>query len=197
MAETSVVFLPANGAIDGAQQTVSSPDPTSLVVSMDVLVCTSTTRLEISMCTNDQGSTSCAALQAPEGSRCRRDNHELEICRHHLLRICRDGILQSGFPTMDVHRDQPGTHPAPPACSTLLYDHRDPQSVIEHPTRIYHGCVVWPDSIWSCPGYAHLISDNQSAADGSHNSFCDIRTHPPFPHHDYWLSHWPVHARRG
>lgn len=54
-AQTSVVFLAANGTLEGAQQRITSPQPTSRIEFVDVLVCTSTTRLEISICTIDRG----------------------------------------------------------------------------------------------------------------------------------------------
>ncbi|KIM74826.1 hypothetical protein PILCRDRAFT_694774 [Piloderma croceum F 1598] len=54
-AQTSVIFLAANGTLEGAQQRITSPEPTSRIEFVDVLVCTSTTRLEISICTIDMG----------------------------------------------------------------------------------------------------------------------------------------------
>jgi hypothetical protein len=54
-AQTSIIFLAANGTLEGAQQRITSPEPTSRIDFVDVLVCTSTTRLEISMCTIDMG----------------------------------------------------------------------------------------------------------------------------------------------
>jgi len=56
----SVIFAAANGTMEGAQLTINSPNPTSRIRSIDVLVCTSTTRLEVSTCTIDLGTvTSC------------------------------------------------------------------------------------------------------------------------------------------
>jgi len=54
-AQTSVIFLAANGTLEGAQQRITSSDPASRINFIDVLVCTSTTRLERSMCTIDKG----------------------------------------------------------------------------------------------------------------------------------------------
>ena len=54
-AQTSIIFLAANGTLEGAQQRIISPQPTSRIEFVDVLVCTSTTRLEMSICTIDQG----------------------------------------------------------------------------------------------------------------------------------------------
>jgi len=46
--------------MEGAQFKINSPNPTSRIRSVDVLVCTSTTRLEVSTCTIDLGTvTSC------------------------------------------------------------------------------------------------------------------------------------------
>jgi hypothetical protein len=56
----SVIFAAANGTMEGAQLTISSSNPTSRIRSVDLLVCTSTTRLEVSTCTIDFGTvTSC------------------------------------------------------------------------------------------------------------------------------------------
>jgi hypothetical protein len=55
-AHTSIIFLAANGTLEGAQQRITSPEPTSRIEFVDVLVCTSTTRLEINICTIEQGS---------------------------------------------------------------------------------------------------------------------------------------------
>ena len=61
--ETSVVFLAANGTLEGAHLTITSPSSTSRIPSVDVLVCTSTTTLVISDCVIDRGSvTSCQAV---------------------------------------------------------------------------------------------------------------------------------------
>ncbi|KZP18853.1 hypothetical protein FIBSPDRAFT_1027021 [Athelia psychrophila] len=61
-AETSVVFLAANGTLEGAQQTITSPHTTARISSVDVLVCTSRTTLETSNCIINQGNvTSCTA----------------------------------------------------------------------------------------------------------------------------------------
>jgi hypothetical protein len=64
-AQTSVVFLVANGTLEGAQQRITSPEPTSRIKFVDVLVCTSTTRLEISMCTIDKGTVSRCDFHEP------------------------------------------------------------------------------------------------------------------------------------
>ena len=56
----SVIFAAANGTMEGAQLTITSPNPTSRIRSVDVLVCASTTRLEVSTCTIKLGTvTSC------------------------------------------------------------------------------------------------------------------------------------------
>lgn len=63
-AQTSVILLAANGTLEGAQQRITSPEPTSRIEFVDVLVCTSTTKLEISICTIDMGNvTSCDSRQ--------------------------------------------------------------------------------------------------------------------------------------
>jgi hypothetical protein len=64
-AQTSVVFLAANGTLEGAQQRITSPEPTSRIEFVDVLVCTSTTRLEISLCTIDKGAVSRCDFRQP------------------------------------------------------------------------------------------------------------------------------------
>ncbi|KZP18330.1 hypothetical protein FIBSPDRAFT_956316 [Athelia psychrophila] len=61
-AETSVIFLGANGTLEGAQQTITSPNSTARIASVDVLICTSTTTLETSRCVINQGTvTNCTA----------------------------------------------------------------------------------------------------------------------------------------
>jgi hypothetical protein len=68
-AQTSIIFLAVNGTIEGAQQTITSPDPTSRIESVDVLVCTSTTRLETSTCTINRGAVvSCNSYQPANSS---------------------------------------------------------------------------------------------------------------------------------
>ena len=64
-AQTSVILLAANGTLEGAQQTINSPEPTSRIESVDVLVCTSTTRLEISICTINMGNVTSCQFQLP------------------------------------------------------------------------------------------------------------------------------------
>ncbi|PPQ78557.1 hypothetical protein CVT26_005324 [Gymnopilus dilepis] len=54
-AVTSVVFLAANGTMEGAQQTITAPNSPSWISSVDVLICTSDTTLEVSYCTIDRG----------------------------------------------------------------------------------------------------------------------------------------------
>ncbi len=49
-AQSSVIFLGANGTLEGAQQRITSPEPTSRIQFVDVLVCTSNTALVISSC---------------------------------------------------------------------------------------------------------------------------------------------------
>ena len=62
-AETTVFFLAANGTIEGAHQTIHSPIPSSRIASVDVLVCTSVARLEISRCTIEKGAfTACSPI---------------------------------------------------------------------------------------------------------------------------------------
>jgi hypothetical protein len=64
-AQTTIIFLAANGTIEGSQQQITSPEPTSRIQSVDVLVCTSTTTLEISTCTINNGNvTSCVPVPA-------------------------------------------------------------------------------------------------------------------------------------
>ncbi|KAF7982979.1 hypothetical protein HWV62_24576 [Athelia sp. TMB] len=68
-AETSVIFLAANGTLEGAQQTIKSPSATARIASVDVLICTSTTTLETSHCVVNQGNvTSCTAFVPPNTS---------------------------------------------------------------------------------------------------------------------------------
>jgi hypothetical protein len=67
-AQTSVIFLAVNGTFEGAQQTITSPDPTSRIESVDVLVCTSTTRLETSMCTISRGAVVSCDFYQPTNS---------------------------------------------------------------------------------------------------------------------------------
>lgn len=68
--ETSIIFLAANGTLENAQQTIYPPPQdvlTSSILSLDVLVCTSTTRLEISSCVIFNGSvTDCKPLPMSE-----------------------------------------------------------------------------------------------------------------------------------
>lgn len=64
-AQTSVILLAANGTLEGAQQMITSPELTSRIGFVDVLVCTSTTRLEISVCTIDQGTVTSCVFQQP------------------------------------------------------------------------------------------------------------------------------------
>jgi hypothetical protein len=62
-AQSSIIFLAANGTLEGAQQRITSPEPTARIMFIDVLVCTSTTTLEISSCSIDKGNvTSCVAV---------------------------------------------------------------------------------------------------------------------------------------
>ncbi|KZP18834.1 hypothetical protein FIBSPDRAFT_933231 [Athelia psychrophila] len=68
-AETSVIFLAANMSLEGAQQTITSPHATARILAVDVLICTSTTTLEISHCIINQGNiTSCTAFVPPNAS---------------------------------------------------------------------------------------------------------------------------------
>ena len=63
-AQSSIIFLAANGTLEGAQQRITSPEPTARIKFVDVLVCTSNTTLEISSCSINHGSvTSCVAVQ--------------------------------------------------------------------------------------------------------------------------------------
>ncbi|KDQ60515.1 hypothetical protein JAAARDRAFT_205438 [Jaapia argillacea MUCL 33604] len=52
---SSVIFFAANGTIEGAQQHILSPNPTSRITQIDVLVCTSTVKLQISDCEITRG----------------------------------------------------------------------------------------------------------------------------------------------
>ena len=62
-AETTIFFLAANGTIEGAHQTIRSPTPSSRIASVEVLVCTSVARLEISRCTIEKGAfTACSPI---------------------------------------------------------------------------------------------------------------------------------------
>jgi hypothetical protein len=66
-AQTSVIFLAVNGTMEGAQHTLISPDPTAQITSVDVLVCTSTTTLEISECTISHGNvTDCESVPSSD-----------------------------------------------------------------------------------------------------------------------------------
>ena len=66
-ANATVIFFAANGTLEGAQQTITSPDPTARIAFIDILVCTSTTRLEISQCTVDRSMvTNCDPVQPSE-----------------------------------------------------------------------------------------------------------------------------------
>ncbi|KDQ50873.1 hypothetical protein JAAARDRAFT_73964 [Jaapia argillacea MUCL 33604] len=47
---TSVIFFAANGTIQGAQQHITSPNATSRIAHIDILVCTSIAKLQISDC---------------------------------------------------------------------------------------------------------------------------------------------------
>ena len=51
----SIIFLAANGTLEGAQWRIASPERPSRIHFVDVLACTSTTRLEVSSCVIDQG----------------------------------------------------------------------------------------------------------------------------------------------
>jgi hypothetical protein len=42
-AQMSIIFLAVDGTFEGAQETITSPDPTSQIKFVDVLVCTLTT----------------------------------------------------------------------------------------------------------------------------------------------------------
>lgn len=72
-AVTSVVFLAINGTLEGAQQRITSPEPRSLVQFIDVLVCTSTTQLETSICTIDKGTVTGCAFSLPANGSIRGD----------------------------------------------------------------------------------------------------------------------------
>ncbi|KZP26186.1 hypothetical protein FIBSPDRAFT_887554 [Athelia psychrophila] len=65
-AETSIIFLGANVTLEGAQQTITSPDATARIVSIDVLICTSTTTLEINHCVINQGNVTSCTLSVPQ-----------------------------------------------------------------------------------------------------------------------------------
>ncbi|KAF9527149.1 hypothetical protein CPB83DRAFT_884483 [Crepidotus variabilis] len=66
-ATTSVVFLAVNGTLEGAQQTITSTLATSRADFVDVLVCTSTTKLVISNCSINQGNvTQCSAVPSSD-----------------------------------------------------------------------------------------------------------------------------------
>ncbi|KAF9527128.1 hypothetical protein CPB83DRAFT_936364 [Crepidotus variabilis] len=62
-ATTSVVFMAGNGTLEKAQQRITSHLPKSRIKFLDVLVCTSTTKLVISSCTINQGNiTDCSPI---------------------------------------------------------------------------------------------------------------------------------------
>ena len=67
-AETSVIFLAANGTLEGAQQTITSPDATARIVAVDVLVSTSTTTLETAHCIINQGNLASCVAFMPENA---------------------------------------------------------------------------------------------------------------------------------
>ncbi|KDQ54059.1 hypothetical protein JAAARDRAFT_409636 [Jaapia argillacea MUCL 33604] len=52
---TTAIFFAANGTIEGAQQHITSPNSTSRIGGIDVLVCTSTVNLQISDCVVSHG----------------------------------------------------------------------------------------------------------------------------------------------
>ena len=63
-AQTTVIFITANGTLEGAQGHFDSPNPSSRISFIEVLACTSSTTLEISQCNIDNGKvTGCDALQ--------------------------------------------------------------------------------------------------------------------------------------
>jgi hypothetical protein len=63
-AQSSVIFLAANGTLEGAQQRITSPEPTSHIQFVDVLVCTSNTTLKVRSCHINNGTVkSCDAVQ--------------------------------------------------------------------------------------------------------------------------------------
>jgi len=61
-AQTTVLFIAGNGTVEGAQQKIMSPLPSSSRIAfVDVLVCTSTTTIEMDTCIINQGAvTGCA-----------------------------------------------------------------------------------------------------------------------------------------
>lgn len=67
-ADTSIIFFAANGTMEGAQQRITSPVPTSRIGFVDILVCTSTTKLETSICTIDQGNVTKCTFHQPTNS---------------------------------------------------------------------------------------------------------------------------------
>jgi hypothetical protein len=64
--ESTVIFLAANGTMEGAQWRINSNTRSSRISYIDVLVCTSAARLEISECNVERGTfTSCHPSQTP------------------------------------------------------------------------------------------------------------------------------------
>ena len=62
-AQTTVIFIAANGTLEGAQGHFDSPNSSSRIAFIEVLACTSSTTLEISKCNiNDGKVTNCDAL---------------------------------------------------------------------------------------------------------------------------------------
>ena len=54
-AQSTVVLLAANGTLDGAQERINSTTPSSRIAHVDVLVCTSTASIAISLCDIERG----------------------------------------------------------------------------------------------------------------------------------------------
>jgi hypothetical protein len=63
--QSTVIFLAANGTMEGAQQRIISTTSSSRIAYVDVLVCTSAVQLEISQCNIEQGTFSnCSLVEA-------------------------------------------------------------------------------------------------------------------------------------
>ncbi|KZP18860.1 hypothetical protein FIBSPDRAFT_863436 [Athelia psychrophila] len=98
-AETSVIFLGANATLEGAQQTITSPNATARIVSVDVLICTSTTTLETSHCIINQGNvTSCTAF-VPENTTA-SSNGDTGGLGAYLAHPTSDAVILSASPAM-------------------------------------------------------------------------------------------------
>ena len=131
-AQTSVdLFLAANGTLEGAQQRITSPEPTSRIKFVDVLVCTSTTRLEISMCTIDKGTVSRCDFHQPTNLSSRSTTGGVEIYISNPIAVAITlaaspvtayYILGNRLPMLDVKHLQADIDSHTPPLSFLTFD---------------------------------------------------------------------------